>query len=82
MTTKQLNKALEVVRLDGVQFNTPNGVAKIYGYGFYVAGKGYLQFNTDVIPYTPCGGKEVLENIVQAGGFLNYNNIIFVQPIK
>lgn len=82
MTTKQLNKALEIVRLDGVQFNTPNGVAKIYGYGFYVVGKGYLQFNTDVIPYTPCGGKEALESIVQAGGFLNYNNITFVQPTK
>lgn len=84
-TTKQLNSQLQIVRLDGLQFKAPIGVANARGWGLYIEGKGYLKFKSDensFVPYAPCGGRKALESILAAGGLLNYNNIEFINPIN
>ena len=84
-TTKQLNSQLQIVRLDGLQFKAPIGVANAQGWGFYIEGKGYLKFKSDgnsFVPYAPCGGRKALESILEAGGLLNYNGIEFINPVK
>lgn len=83
-TTKQLNAQLQIVRLDGLRFKAPIGVAMAHGWGFYIEGKGYLKFKSDstvFVPYSPVGGRAALESILEAGGLLNYNNIEFIKPI-
>lgn len=83
-TTKQLNAQLQIVRLDGLQFKAPIGVASTRGWGLYIEGKGYLKFKSDpaFVPYAPCGGRKALESILEAGGLLNYNSMEFINPIK
>lgn len=85
-TTKQLNaQQLQIVRLDGLQFKAPLGLASVKGWGLYIEGKGYLKFKSDTksyVPYAPCGGRKALESILAAGGLLNYDNIEFINPVK
>lgn len=84
-TTKQLNAQLQIVRLDGLQFKAPLGLASVKGWGLYIEGKGYLKFKSDTksyVPYAPCGGRKALESILAAGGLLNYDNIEFINPVK
>lgn len=84
-TTKQLNAQLLIVRLDGLQFKAPLGLASVKGWGLYIEGKGYLKFKSDTksyVPYAPCGGRKALESILAAGGLLNYDNIEFINPVK
>lgn len=83
--TKQLNARLQIVRLDGLQFKAPLGVADARGWGLYIEGMGYLKFRSDsksFVPYAPCGGRKALESILAAGGLLNYDNIEFINPVK
>lgn len=83
-TTKQLNAQLQIVRLDGLQFKAPIGLANAHGWGFYIEGKGYLKFKSDTtsfVPYAPCGGRKALESIMETGGLLNYNSIEFINPV-
>lgn len=84
-TTKQLNARLQIVRLDGLQFKAPLGLASVKGWGLYIEGMGYLKFRSDsksFVPYAPCGGRKALESILAAGGLLNYDNIEFINPVK
>lgn len=84
-STKQLNKQLQIVRLDGLQFKAPIGVANAHGWGFYIEGMGYLKFKNDsnsFVPYAPIGGRNALESILEAGGLLNYNGIEFINPVN
>lgn len=84
-TTKQLNARLQIVRLDGLQFKAPLGLASVKGWGLYIEGMGYLKFKSDTnsyVPYAPCGGRNALECILAAGGLINYDNIEFINPVK
>ncbi len=84
-TTKQLNARLQIVRLDGLQFKAPLGVAIAHGWGLYIEGMGYLKFkhdNASFVPYAPIGGRKALERIINGGGLLNYNGIEFINPVK
>ena len=56
-------------------------------YGFYVEGKGYIAFASDrdklgvLTPYTPSGGKKALQSILDAGGFLSFEGMEYVNAI-
>jgi hypothetical protein len=82
--TIELNARLQIVRLDELTFNTPNGRANVRGYGFRIAGLGYVRFNADAagIPYSPNGGKRALQSIIDDGGFTDYNDITFVNALN
>lgn len=80
--TIALNNRLQIVRLDDIKFPTPNGYAQQRGWGFYIAGKGFIKFKADqsFVPYAPCGGKSALQSIIDDGGFLEYDSLEFILP--
>ncbi|MCM1166747.1 MAG: hypothetical protein NC401_12145 [Ruminococcus sp.] len=81
--TIALNAQLEIVRLDDLDFATPNGSASVRGWGFYIPGRGYIAFNhdNDFVPYSPIGGRDALQSIIDTGGFIDYNGIVFLNPM-
>lgn len=82
--TIELNKKLEIVKVDhDYKFRTTeNKLDSTNGYCFYVERKGYVAFDTDTTPYTPVGGVDALQSILNDGGFLNYKGMKFLQPIN
>ena len=70
------------------KFSTEIMVAEVKNkWAFYEEGKGYIAYSCDrdkfgfLIPYSPLGGRKTLEEILNAGGFLNMNGIEYVNPI-
>lgn len=81
--TIELNTKLEIVKIDhNYKFRKEFDIVSTSGYFFYIEGKGYLAFNGDVIPYNPRGKINVLQNILNDGGFLYYDDIKFINPIN
>ncbi len=64
---------------DGKIYEMPN-----YTYAMYCPEhNAYYGFkNQNNMPYAPVGGKQALQQVLGAGGFLNVDNMIFVKPIK
>lgn len=83
MDAQQLNKQLEIVNLKDYQFATPQGYVKVKGFAFFIKGKGFLKYKSDrnFIPYVPMGGRKSLQSIIDAGGFLWYNDFEFINAI-
>ncbi len=80
--TIAINNALEVVRLTGkLKFRHPLGYTMPTGWCFKHPVKGYLAFEGNTDPYLPCGGKRALLSIMEQGGFLNFDNAVWVNPI-
>lgn len=82
--TIELNSKLEIVKIDhDYKFLKSDfeGMSTS-GYCFYIEGKGYLAFKGNAIPYNPIGRINALQSILDAGGFLNYEDIKFINPIN
>lgn len=79
----ELNKQLEIVRLDDYDFPTLTGRANVRGWGFRIPGRGFIRFKSDnpFIPYSPCGGHKALQKIIDDGGFIHYDDLAFVIPM-
>ena len=83
LETITINNSLEIVRLNGnVKFKAPLGYTLPCGYCFKHPEKGYFAFAGDTIPYIPCGGKKALLSIIESGGFLNFDNSVWLQPLN
>jgi hypothetical protein len=82
--TIELNARLKIVRLHNLTFKTPKGSTTVRGYGFRIAGLGYVRFKAHAagIPYSPIGGKRALQSIIDDGGFTDYSNISFVHAVN
>lgn len=82
---KQLNAQLQIKYITHATFRSPSGKEEsLYAaHVFYIEGKGYVKFknNPSPVPYAPMGGKRALQDILEAGGFLSYTGIEFVNPI-
>lgn len=81
--TIALNEQLQVVSLKGLVFKTHKGLCRITsGYGLFIPGKGFIKFRHDslAVPYSP--KRKVLTEIVEAGGFLEYETLQFVNSTK
>ncbi len=73
---------LTIVNIKGMKFAGKDG--------YYMASKNAYAFETEkgfysddgVYPYTPAGGKKALQVILDGGGFLNYDGVVFVQPME
>ncbi|WP_088834408.1 MULTISPECIES: hypothetical protein [Paenibacillus] len=80
--TEEINQQLQIVRLGEQKFRVPEGYAIPQGYAFCHPQLGYLGFKDKPnLPYTPVGGKQALESIMAEGGFLNFDNCIWVKPM-
>lgn len=76
-----LNNELKIVRLKGVtRFKHPLGYTAPWGYCLKHPEKGYFAFAGNTEPYIPCGGRKALVSILEQGGFLDFDNIIWLQP--
>lgn len=81
--TIELNKKLEIVKIDhDYKFRKSERVGiSTSGHCFYIEGKGYVAFEEDSVPYTPSGGINSLQSILNEGGFLYYDCLKFITPI-
>ena len=83
--TLLFNSQLRIINLKGYKFNTPKGICEFNsGFGLAIMGKGFVKFKSEKspIPYNPIGGKKALQSIIDAGGFVHYNDIEFIMPLN
>ena len=85
--TIEINSRLQIVRLNGKIFTDGLSHVEPRGYAFYCEGLGYLSFASDhklgdvKCPYTPRGGEKALQEILDQGGFLNFDDIEWLQAV-
>lgn len=82
METKRNGINLEVKIVSGLKFRANKRmcyVMKRGSYALYAEGLGYLQWNCDNAVYSL--KKKYLQEIVDAGGLLNYDDVHFVYPV-
>lgn len=78
---------MEIKRLKNAKFGNKTIYKVVTGYALYEEGKGYIAFSNlrdeygILIPYTPCGGKKVLQSILDAGGFVSFDGMEYVQEL-
>ena len=83
LETIKINNALEIVRLKGnLKFKHPLGYTLPCGYCFKHPEKGFFAFAGETEPYMPCGGRKALLSIMQSGGFLDFDNAVWLQPLN
>jgi len=82
MKTAEINAGLKIVKLDGRKmFPTTNGYYSPEGFALYHSELGYYSFKGDC-PYTPIGGKKALKAILDGGGFLDFDNCVWLKEMK
>ena len=80
--TIELNKKLEIVKIDhDYKFRKSERVGiSTSGHCFYIEGKGYVAFEEDSVPYTPSGGINSLQSILDEGGRWKVTTILIFLP--
>lgn len=81
MNIQEINSKLKIVKLGSQKFQTEGGYYKPEGHAIYHPELGYFSFDTDY-PYIPAGGRKALKSILDAGGFLNFDECRWLQPIN
>lgn len=87
MTIQEINSNLQIVKIDGKKFGNKDAYIQPKGYAFFCGGLGYLTFIDDYKkgfpkkPYAPNGGKNALQEILDCGGFLDYEGIEWIQEL-
>lgn len=77
-----INKALEIVELGGQRFQVPGGYIQPTGYALKHPKLGFLGFKDKPgTPYIPVGGRTALKAVLDAGGFINFNDCVWIQEI-
>lgn len=78
---------MEIKRLKDVKFGSKKIARVVTGYALYEEGKGYIAFSSDrdefgiLVPYIPCGGRKALQSILDAGGFITFEGMEYVQEM-
>lgn len=78
---------MEIKRLKNAKFGNKVFVAEVTGWAFYEEGKGWVAFSGDrdkygiLTPYIPVGGKKALQAILDAGGFVSFDGMEYVQEL-
>nr|WP_150959380.1 3-isopropylmalate dehydratase [Aneurinibacillus sp. XH2] len=78
--TIAINEKLEIVKLTNQRFKAPGGHYRPTGYAFRHPELGYPSFDGE-LPYRPKGGKAVLQETLDLGGFVNFNGVSWVKEI-
>lgn len=82
METKRNDITLEVKKVGGLKFRVNSRVCYIMKrgtYALFAEGLGYLQWNHENTIYSL--KKQYLQQIVDAGGLVHYNDVHFVMPV-
>lgn len=78
-----INNQLEIVQLNGQRFEVEQGYCVPTGFTFRHPEKGYLGFKDKPgIPYRPLGGQAALKEILEAGGFLSFEDCMWIQEMS
>lgn len=78
---------MQIKRLKDVKFGTKKIYTKVTGWALYEEGKGWIAFSCDrerygiLTPYIPVGGKRALQSILDAGGFVSFEGMEYVQEM-
>lgn len=78
---------MQIKRLKGVKFGNKRIARVVTGWALYEEGKGYIAFSSDrdeygiLIPYIPVGGKKALQSILDAGGFVSFEDMEYVKEL-
>lgn len=83
--TVAINATLQIVRLKGdVKFLSKDGIGYYQptGYCFMHPEKGYFAFAGDDTPYIPRGGKKALVQIMDKGGFINFDTAVWLKALE
>ena len=73
-----------IKRLKEAAFGNEKIWKVVTGWALYEEGKGYVAFSGDrdkfgiLIPYIPVGGKRALQSILDAGGFVSFEGMEYV----
>lgn len=73
-----------IKRLKEAAFGNEKIWKVVTGWALYEEGKGYIAFSGDrdkfgiLIPYIPVGGKRALQSILDAGGFVGFDGMEYV----
>jgi hypothetical protein len=75
---------LKIIKLNRRPFKVPGGYVLCTGYALLEnANDSYIAFkHDDGLPYIPCGGKKALQSILDAGGFVGFDNMTYVVPMN
>jgi hypothetical protein len=85
---KEINAKLIVKSVKDVKFPHITGYFYTTGYALHHEDFGYVGFISDrdkygnPAPYTPCGGKKCLQQILDAGGFNSFEGMEFIKPYE
>ena len=85
--TTAINSKLEIVKLSNQKFKVPGGYVIKKGYALHHPALGFFCWpnpNKDghILPYTPKGGKATLQEILDTGGFLSFENSIWMMEVN
>lgn len=78
---------MKIKRLRGAKFGNKRIARVVTGWVLYEDGKGYIAFSSDrdkygiLTPYIPVGGKKALQSILDAGGFVSFEGMEYVQEL-
>ena len=78
---------MTIKRLKDARFGNEKVQRVVTGWALYEEGKGFVAFSCHrdkfgiLIPYIPRGGKKALQSILDAGGFVSFDGMEFVNTI-
>lgn len=89
MTAQEINQGLEIKSVKGLKFGNEKAYCKPTGFALYHKNLGFLSFKESnkgnpyqvPRPYNPLGGKKALKSILDYGGFTDYDDVEWIQPI-
>jgi hypothetical protein len=85
MTISEINSKLKIVNVKGRKFkiNSISYTEISKGFAFYIPELGYLKFECDetYVPYVPVGGRKACQEILDAGGMINFDGIEWLREI-
>jgi len=80
--TIRINNELEIVELKEYVFKVEGDIVRLSGYAFLYPKRGYLSFKSDMgRPYTPLGGRQALQEILDQGGLLSFDDVVWVRCV-
>ncbi|XEC97035.1 hypothetical protein AB6A23_11120 [Paenibacillus tarimensis] len=79
--TVEINSKLQIVKLSGQRFKVEGGYSIPKGYAFFHPELGYFAFDGE-LPYRPRGGKQVLQEILDTGGLLDFAGCKWIKEMR
>jgi hypothetical protein len=82
MTTQEINAGLKIVKLKDQKFKAVGGYYMPKGYVLHHSELGYFAFAGAKCPYSPVGGKQALQSILDTGGFTDFDSALWLKDME